>query len=167
MCKVYDTLQTETPSTIPVVALVLMRSIARLIAAYACGPVVRIRYESDPFNATVTVQAMSWQLPPSFTGRNRTRTRRTVAACENCVNAANTRYSAYVRACWLIVPSPTISIRTASSAPRIRKTMRIVSDLDRGNERASPRIDWKRAVTGEFWTLRARDGFEAKRPPSG
>ena len=118
VCSTTDTTQTETRSTIPDAALVRMRSTARLIAAYAWVPVVRIRKVADPTSLTDTVHTMPSQPLPSFTGRRRTRTRWILSAPENCVKAANTRYSAYVRACWLIVPSPTTSMRIDGSAPQ-------------------------------------------------
>ena len=65
-------LYTETRSDIPFVVLVLMRSTARLIAAYAWAPVVWIRHDSAPSNATVTSQATSSQPFASVTGRSST-----------------------------------------------------------------------------------------------
>lgn len=103
--------QVETQSTIGLRRFALKRSTALLMAAYACEPIDRIRMESDPCSRTVTVHATPAQSVPDCTSRRTARTRRTLSISDNCVSAAKSRYSAYVRACWLIAQSPTTSIR--------------------------------------------------------
>jgi hypothetical protein len=96
-----------------------MRSTARLIAAYACCPHARVRREPEGTSATVTAQATGSHVPLRLSRRRTTRAPRTCCVC--WARAANTLYSAYVRACALLdSSSPITSIRMGSigsSAP--------------------------------------------------
>jgi len=96
-----------------------MRSTARLIAAYACCPHARVRREPEGTSATVTAQATVSHVPLRLSRRRTTRAPRTCCVC--WARAANTLYSAYVRACALLdSSSPITSIRMGSigsSAP--------------------------------------------------
>lgn len=57
--------------------MAVIRSTARLIAAYAWAPIVRTRTGSNPSNATVTVHETRSQLPRPLSERSTTRTPRT------------------------------------------------------------------------------------------
>jgi hypothetical protein len=90
-----------------------MRSTARLIAAYACAPCARVRTKPDGDNVTVTEQATVSHGPFRLPGRRTTRAPWTWCVC--WARAANTLYSAYVRACALLESSsPMTSIRMGS-----------------------------------------------------
>jgi len=97
------------------------RSTARLMAAYTCGPVDRSLRTPEGSSVTVTAQDTLSRVSPASIWRRTTRTRRTFRECR--ARAANTRYSAYVRA-WALTASSlqTTVIRfmpriTASCAP--------------------------------------------------
>ena len=96
-----------------------IRSIARLMAAYAWAPLVRMRMEPVSWRATVTVQATPPHPPQRSRARSTTRACRTFSA--DRASAANTRYSAYVRVCELIESPPRTSMRIAAIALRKAK----------------------------------------------